>query len=106
MRGASSEAPGRSSKSAQVTTTPTADTYTEKELVKMLSECRLKKKEALLTQNESQCDTISTKEQINDVVGPILMLQLQIKCVSVEAIADTLTQDPSQLLSHKLYYTR
>ena len=49
-RGANSEAPGRSSsksRSAQVTATPTAVTYTEEELVKMLNECRLKKEETL-----------------------------------------------------------
>ena len=47
---ASSEEPGRSSnksRAAQLTATPASVTYTEEELVKMLSECRLKREEAL-----------------------------------------------------------
>ena len=55
--GASAEARGRSfnkSRSAQVTATPTSVVYTEEELVKMLSECQLKKEEeALLAQDGS-----------------------------------------------------
>ena len=58
----------------------------------MLSECRLKREEALLAQNGSQCDTISTKEQTSNAVGPTLMLQLQIEGVPVEAMVDTGSQ--------------
>ena len=58
----------------------------------MLSECRLKREEALLAHNGSQCDTISTKEQTSDAVGPTLVLQLQIEGVPVEAIVDTGSQ--------------
>ena len=97
-RGASAEAPGRSSRSnqsrsAQVTATPTTVVYTEEELMKMLSECRLKKEEeALLVQDGSQCSTISTKEQTSDAVGPTLRLQLHIEGVPVEAMVDTGSQ--------------
>ena len=88
-RGARSEAPGRSSnksRTAQLTVTPVSATYTEEGLAKMLSECRLKKEEALLTQRGSQCHTVSIQEQTSDAVGPTLLLQLHIP---VEAIVDT-----------------
>ena len=94
-RGASSEAPGRSSnksRSAQLAATPASVAYTEEELVKMLSECRLKKEEALRAQNESQCDTIFTKEQTSDAVGPTLMLKLQIEGVPIKVMVDTGSQ--------------
>ena len=59
------------SRRAQPTVTPVSAPYTGGELVKMLSECRLKKKEALITQREYQCD-----------IRPTLLLQLDIEGVS------------------------
>ena len=48
--------------------------------------------EGRIAQNESQCDTIFTKEQTSDAVGPTLMLELQIEGVTVEAMVDTGSQ--------------
>jgi predicted aspartyl protease len=58
----------------------------------MLNECRLKKEEMLLAQDESQCNTISTKEEASKAVGPTLMIQLHIEGVPVEAMVDTGSQ--------------
>ena len=80
------------SQDLHVTATPTKVVYTEEELMKMLSECRLKKEEALLAQDGSQCSNISTKEQTSDAVGPTLRLRLHIEGVPVEAMVDTGSQ--------------
>ena len=58
----------------------------------MLSECQLKKEETLLAQDESQCNTIPTKEQTSKAVGPTLMIHLHIEGVPVEAMVDTGSQ--------------
>ena len=105
-RGVKSEAPGRSykSRSAEITATPRAVTYTEEELVKMLNECRLKNEETLLAQEKSQCNVISTKEQTGKAVDPTLVIQLQIEDIPVEAMVDTGSQSTviSRAVLHKV----
>ena len=70
----------------------------------MLPECRPRKEETLLAQDGSQCNTISTKEQTSEAVDPILMIQLHIEGIPVEAMVDTGSQSTviSRAALHKV----
>ena len=109
-RGARLEAPGRTrnnpSRTAQLTSMPTttpsvsieqvhSPRFTEEQLVQMLSQCRLQKEEALLeAHTESQCNTIRAHSPTTEsnAVGPVLLLNLQIEGLPVEAMVDTGSQ--------------